>query len=54
MYISVKPDERKAYEAMVAKSFGIESDADSEQREAVEVIAIRAQEAYTKGREMER
>lgn len=51
--IIIKSEERREQEAYVARSFGIGRDATSEQREAVETIARRSEEAAQAGRRME-
>jgi len=51
--VIIKSEERKEQEAYVARSFGIGRDATSEQREAVETIARRSEEAAQAGRRME-
>lgn len=51
--VIIKSEERKEQEAYVARSFGIGRDATSEQREAVETIARRSEEAAQAGRRVE-
>lgn len=47
MTVISKSDEQKADERYVARQFGVDSNhANSDQREAVEIIARRSQEAY--------
>ena len=48
--IIIKSDERRENERYVASQFGIGSGASSEQRDAVETISRRAEEAIEKGR----
>lgn len=52
--IIIKSDERRENERYVASQFGIGSGASSEQRDAVETISRRAEEAIEKGRREER
>ena len=51
--VIIKSEERREQGAFVARSFGIGKEATSEQREAVEVIARRSEEAAQAGRRME-
>ena len=51
--VIIKSEERREREAFVARSFGIGRNATGEQREAVEVIARRSEEAAQAGRRME-
>ena len=52
--IIIKSDERRENERYVASQFGIGSGASSEQRDAVEIISRRTEEAIEKGRREER
>ena len=51
--VIIKSDERRAQEQCVARSFGISGRPTGEQREAVETIARRTEEAREIGRRME-
>lgn len=50
--VIIKTDERRAYERMVARSFGANPE-NREQMEHAEVIAARSHEAYESLRRME-
>lgn len=51
--VIIKSEERRQQEAFVARSFGVGPGASGEQREAVETIARRTEEAAQMGRRME-
>ena len=51
--VIIKSEERRDAESFVARSFGIGSGATCEQREAVEIIARRSEEAVSLARKME-
>lgn len=44
--VIIKSDERKAQTEAVLKAYGVQGQADANQREAAEHIAVRSQEAY--------
>ena len=51
--VIIKSEERREAEAFVARSFGVGTGATGEQREAVETIARRSEEAAAQARRME-
>ena len=51
--VIIKSDERRAAEQRIARSFGISGAGTASQREAVEVVARRTEEAQHMGRRME-
>ena len=46
----VKPEKRKQQEQAILRSYGVKGMGTPEQREAAEIIAARANEAYKEGR----
>ncbi len=48
--VIIKPEERRAEEAYVMRSFGVQGKGTPEQREAAEIIAARTSEVVKEGR----